>query len=444
MMSRKIIILLILILILVLYCFPEIYRTALFMLGWTGMNTTISSSENGEIIFLRYSPEAIKVGDQVSIIVNSTNKGNVLGDFRLRLIISKDEETIFNSTCDFSLDVFQEETCIFYYTPNQAGTHQLQAKLLNQTETDLWDTKLKNMTVASKIIPPPSEPTPGPSRPAITPKVKSIEIIDYPKEINTTINEIKLIPVKVKNTGNVLLDNVTLIVGGIPFSTRISPDNIELPSNSTQIFLIRIEIPQVTNFTEYNMSVKAIGDSVSDTKFIKLRITSVTIQERIKSEIEDLRNLIEKIWEETIDLGMKGYNVTEVFDILNQAKENLRIAEDYFDEEDYDNSEEYLEIVRTKLEEAVVKISQLIVKTVIMPAFTFQQKMIVTLLVGVILGLIVVIIIQRKKFARMQETIWSMLKAKWKKPYAQLYPSIGWRQKIRRFLKKEEKEESTK
>ena len=149
MMSRKIIILLILILILFLFFFPEIYKTALVMLGWTPMNASISSKEYGEITILRYSPDLIKTGDQASIIVNSTNTGNTLGDFRVRLIISKDEITLFNSTCDFSLDVSEEETCIFYYTPSQTGTYQIEAKLWNQTETYLWDTKSKNMTVAS-------------------------------------------------------------------------------------------------------------------------------------------------------------------------------------------------------------------------------------------------------------------------------------------------------
>ena len=443
MVSRKITILVILISILILYFLPEIYKTALVMLGWTEMNATISSGMDGEILFLRYQPDPITVGDQASIIVNSTNTGNILGDFKVRLVISKDNETFFNSTCNFSLDVSEEETCIFYYTPNQAVTYQLQAELWDQNEIQLFDTSSKNMTVASKIIPPPSGGPSAPSRP-VAPTVKSIEIIDYPSEINGTIGEIKLIPIKVKNTGNVLLNNVTLIIDGIPFFTKVSPDNIKLPSNSTQIFLIRITIPQEAKFTEYNMSVKAVGDSVSDTKFIKFRISAVTKQEMIKSEIEDLRNLIEKIWEETIDLGMKGYNVTDVFDILNQAKENLRIAEDYFEKEDYDNSEKYLENVRTKLEEAVVKISQLIVKIVIMPAFTFQQKMIVILLLGVVLGLIAIIILQRKKLEKTQQTVWSMLKDKWKPKYAQLYPSLGLRQKIRRFWKKEEKEESKK
>jgi len=417
------------------------------MLGWTDLNTTIIDRENGEIKFLIYSPSAITVNNQVSIIINSTNKGNILGDFTLRLIISKDEVTLFNSTCNFSLDVSEEKSCVFYYTPSQVGIYQLNAKLWNLTETHLWDSSSKNITVVSIIIPPPGPPKgpTAPYEPSLS-TVRSIEIIEYPSEINASTKEIKLIPVRVKNTGNVLLDNVTLIVGGIPFSTKISPDNIELSSNFTQTFLLRIEIPEVTNFTEYSMFVKAVGDSVSDTKFIKLRITLVTEKERIKSEIDDLRNLIERIWEEALDLGLKGYNVTEVFDILNQAKENLRIAEDYFEKEDYDNSEKYLEIVRKNLEESVIKISQLILKVVIMPAFTFEHTMIFVLLVGIIGGLIVFIIVQRKKLEKIQETVWLALKEKWKKPEtSRLYPSLELHQKIRRFWKKQEKkEESTK
>jgi len=411
------------------------------MLGWTEMNASVPSRENGKIKFLRYYPDAIRVDDQVTITVNSTNIGNTLGDFRLRLILSKDG-IFFNSTCDFSLNVLEEDTCIFYYSPSQAGTYQLNAKLYNLTETKVWDSSSKNMTVASKIVSPtpPSGPPSAPSRPPVTPTVKSIEIIEYPPEINGTRGEMKMIPVKVKNTGNAALHDVKLIIKDLTFFTKISPDSLGLLSNTTQTFLVRLEIPKIADFKVYQFGVKAIGDNVSDTKTIKLRVMSRTLEDRIRSEIENLYQLIEINWKDLLELQTEGYNVTHIFETLDEARENLVIAEGYFEIGKYEDSERYLEYTRSKLEEVAIQISRVKSKRIILPAFTFEQGIIILILISVVIVLVVIIIIQRKKIFRAQEAVWAGLREKWKKPtnYTHLYPHYIIHRSIEKLKKKEE------
>jgi phosphopantetheine adenylyltransferase len=249
--------------------------------------------------------------------------------------------------------------------------------------------------------------SPGPIIGAVT---KSLAIVDYPKEVNVTRREIKLISVSVKNTGNAKLNNLSVSLENTTFIIKTSPSSAEVQPNSTQLFLVRIEIPNDAEFADYYIVIKAIGDSVSDKKTMKLtvlpeikeEITELR-KERIQRGINDVSILTENLWAEAFKAKTEGYNVTEVFEYLNESKQNIKTAEDYLGKNDFDNAEFYLEEARVNLEEAVDKLAE---KGVIETKIVYLNYM---LIVFIIVLSVLIIIISKKRLGFQTESISTLL-----------------------------------
>jgi len=222
-------------------------------------------------------------------------------------------------------------------------------------------------------------------------KEKSLEILNYPNEVNISRGEKKLLGIEVKNTGEVSL-NVSLNAKTY-FPTKVSPEFSEMLPDYTKVFLVRVDAPDNAELGSYNLLIKISGDEISIERVIKLRV--VPESTGIDEDIENLRNLISKVWGEAVDAGTKGYNVTEVFNILKRSKENLESAENLKAQGYYENTTNYLNQARDYLEEAALRLGKLKVKEV--PFFPLEYKIV---LVIVVVGAVLLIVLFRKKFKR--------------------------------------------
>jgi len=246
--------------------------------------------------------------------------------------------------------------------------------------TSMNFTVYSNVTTA--VSPPAAQGGPRAAREVI----KKIEIVEYPEDLNATRGEVKLFSVTVKNTGNVRLTNVSVRLENTNFVTKTSPQTTELAENSTQTFLVRLEIPDNANLTEYTLTLKTIGDGIIDSKTIKLKIVSLAVKERISIGLEEVSTLMDRIWLEALEAGAEGYNETEVYEKLNEAKRNLRISQEYLLKDDYEKAEFYLEEAKMNLEEAVTKLAES--KKPLVLYGTIEYKMILILILCIILAIV--------------------------------------------------------
>ncbi|MCD6477758.1 MAG: hypothetical protein J7K87_02020 [Candidatus Aenigmarchaeota archaeon] len=220
---------------------------------------------------------------------------------------------------------------------------------------------------------------------------KSLKIVNYPNEVNISKGEKKLIGIEIKNDGEVSL-NVSLNTK-TNFPTKVSPEFSEMLPGSTKVFLVRVNVPEDAELGNYDLLIRVSGDGISLERIINLRVVSET--GGLEEDIENLKSLIDKIWEETVEAGTKGYNVTEVFNILKKSKESLEKAEDLKTRGYYENVTYYLNQTRTYLEKAAMKLGEMKIREI--PVFPLKYKII---LIVVVIGAIVLVILFRKRFRR--------------------------------------------
>ncbi len=341
-----------------------------------------------------------------------------------------------------------ELTVMFYYSTDNKQTW-LSKEMSYDNMTDTWNTQLGNyapqtavyyyVTATDNItivrtpvigydylvwdnppIPPSSSTSSGGSdeggssssggvlpRPE-TDDILRIEIIKYPLEIKATQGDSKLFSVTVKNTGNITLKNIRLYIGGL-FPTKISPVEIEeMEPGSRKLYLVEINVSEDTEPGNYTLLLKAISDETSADKTTTLIVLKKAdkpqeklTNEELRRALDELKQMIDIVWDEAVRTGLKGKNVTKVFEILKETKESYALAEVYFGEKDYDRT--WTQIGKTKklLEEAVKELSRLKFPKLICPIINHSFLSICVLwwiLILVLLAITFVLFFEREKF----------------------------------------------
>jgi len=232
---------------------------------------------------------------------------------------------------------------IFSYQP--PGQYFLHVKLTYDINNSLSASAIASFLVIEGLPPTPPTPPPGgkaeevAAPPAgVTPP--KIEIIKYPTEFGMEVDSIKYPTVEVKNTGGVKLYNITLRIVGIPspWILDITPKIIsELDIGNSSTFTITLKIPPTAEAKEYQGKIIADANVTKDEKSFSLTIFSTRAQ-LIQWEIERLRKAITQLEIDTENAKKAGKDVKEVLPYIDQAKEHLRLAEDYLLKKMYDES----------------------------------------------------------------------------------------------------------
>lgn len=230
----------------------------------------------------------------------------------------------------------------------------------DETITTVFDVKTR-----------PSEPSDGgtvtPSSGIAPTIIRDIEVVSYPEELSIMLGETKLFSIEIKNTGNAVLRDVSLSVVG-PFSVNVSPTSAEILSNFTKIFLVSIDIPKDAELKIYNFLATVSGGGVSDIKSFSVEVVPIrdeAMEEVIGNEIDELRDILNQIWRETVQLGSEGYVVDDVFSLLQNATLRLNSAEGAVLLGKYDAAKVDIQSMRSLAESAVNYITGLTRVTVV-------------------------------------------------------------------------------
>jgi uncharacterized membrane protein len=204
------------------------------------------------------------------------------------------------------------------------------------------------------VTPPTPTPTPTPT-PDVT-VAKNITIIEYPSDIGIVRGWEDIRHVKVKNTGDASIDNVSLAITGIPSPWYTVKPSISrtLPPNNTTVFVITFNIPVNAMTGEYPIALVVSDGVIGDERAAKLTIFK-SQRELVESELNKVKEKYAEVVAETDMAARYGKDVTEVRNILKEAKVHIDRAEAEFNAESYTEAMSHIntanELIRRAEEE---------------------------------------------------------------------------------------------
>ena len=283
----------------------------------------------------------------------------------------------------------------FIYTYQTPGIHYLNVRVNYST---IQPVITKNVTfVVTEAAPyvPPEEAggPPGERAAAVTPPERKarIEIIEYPEELPVEVGFAKFPSIKVKNTGEKSLHNVSLYVTGIHVDWYdIDPKIIDvLPVNETVVFTMKILVPPGAKSGDRVVKLTAGSDEAKDEKTFSLLIFA-SRKELVEYELARLKARLEQL-EIRISEVEKEREVSDVLKLVEEVKKQIRLAEDYLSQERYDSALNAIYVGFNVLERAeyLLKIAPL--KPPVMPAWIIALIVIFTAVT-----IILVIIIKKQ------------------------------------------------
>ena len=183
----------------------------------------------------------------------------------------------------------------------------------------------------------------------------NIDIESYNKEINIVQGWTDITGVRVRNNGNLEINNITLTLAGIPTSWyNITPKKYEviLPGNST-LFLIEYKIPAGSKSGAYPFTLVANSNEVVTDKIGRL-VVFTSIEDLIRQDIINLKIELHKLEDDIYFSQNIGKDVSKVWGIVEQAWIQIELAENNLDNKRYDEALQNIQVVSGLIKQAKI------------------------------------------------------------------------------------------
>ena len=251
----------------------------------------------------------------------------------------------------------------------------------------------------------------GRRRPLIAPMAApSIDVYGYPDEISIIQGERKLFLVIVENTGDLSVKNVIPSLSPLlspslepMIGVEIIPPMIEIiePGSKT-VFIVDVNVSENLTSGEYELLLRVNSTCDTVERYIQLFVSQKPVErerrERLRREIENIKNLIDIVWNESVEVGSDGKDVVGVFEALEKARGNISLAEDFWKTEKYNETEKYIREAKISLEAAVTTladaqaikevIEKVSIKEIPVYIFPLTYKILFVISILIILGLL--------------------------------------------------------
>jgi hypothetical protein len=183
--------------------------------------------------------------------------------------------------------------------------------------------------------------------------------VEYPQRLNLTQDSEYTILIKATNVGDLTLHNISLeLVSEDLQVTIINPEAVDLlDPDSAIIYIVRARVPVDLGPGSYRMSWKISSDELQRVGIINVDVLQLSDKERAKQLIDYYSGLIDTVQDE-IDRVREIKNVTGAEVLLNEAREELNAAKDLYRIGLYTGALEQLEMVRNKVEDAIIALSK--------------------------------------------------------------------------------------
>lgn len=190
---------------------------------------------------------------------------------------------------------------------------------------------------------PTVAPTPTPKRERVpAPEIElkpGMEIVEWPEEVTVEAGWGRNPVIKIKNTGDVILTGIKLIIVGIPsFWYEVQQENITLEPGKTAIFNIKLNIPASADAGEYLSSFLVFSDqNVRDEEYFKILVFR-SREELIEYEIKKLETEFNEFKRDVREAKILGRDVKDIEKIIEEIEEQIVDAKEKLREKDYDGA----------------------------------------------------------------------------------------------------------
>jgi len=407
MMSRKIIILLILISITILYFLPEIYRTAFVVFyGSTEMNMTVIPIEHVYDIVIVCEQDVVDVGQSISANITITNNGGYEGDITIEWWIEDASGTNYTSSSTVVNISYGESwistKSLLVPSTVSAGIYYYKVRVIAETyENTAYDTFEVQVPTATTIA---AGPGAGVGMPEEVEKIANIEVV-YKKYPIVVAGIPKEYEIMVKNTGDLVLHNLSLYLQGLELSWySMEPNRVDLEINESVIFKIDFTVPASAEIKKYPVNIVIRSEELEKSIYLTLEVIEILGKTEFEELREQLEEEIREIEEELEELQERGIPIDPLYRLLYKAKEKIGLARS--------------EMEVGNLPEASILINEAkfiidVIKETIISIRPYQIRPLWMILLIIIILIIAIMVIRKIKSEEMKDR-WSNLYDKWK------------------------------
>lgn len=335
-------------------------------------------------------------GQSISANITIANKGNYDGDTRIDYWIEDYYGMNYSASSlavkiapGYSWSSIKSLAVPSYLT---AGIYSFKAKA-SAEETS--QTAYCSFEVTSVQAAPPTARYVPPE------KVANVEI-QYPIGIIITKNTRKEIEIEVKNSGNVDLHNVGMILQGLPLNWfSISPENITLQQNQKQIFKISLLVPQDAATGAYPIIIVVKSDELERVIHSSVNVVSVLEEAEFQNKKLQIMNETEELFKRLDELEKQGADVSAYRDLVYIIQDKVK---DAVAEREKGNLPLSTELLYEALD--LLKIAKKLIGGLKPPTVVVWSsiRLIGLMIIGIIIGAVVMVIVLRRTKIRIRTT----------------------------------------
>ncbi|MBU0530620.1 MAG: hypothetical protein KKC05_03010, partial [Nanoarchaeota archaeon] len=214
----------------------------------------------------------------------------------------------------------------------------------------------------------------------------NISIIAHPPQLSLVKGWIGLETITVKNTGDIELNNITLVLIGLPSPwVNIKTKQIDkLNPAETGVFEVEFNIPKGAEVRDYDLTWLVVADyAVAEENSVLTIFNSQA--DLLKEEIKKLKEELAKLKIETKFAEDIGKDVTSIYTVLEEITSQIAQAEVNLDNELFDESTDNIVTASRLIEEA----KQLLAQAPFLTTFTIEAIpfMYIIIIVVILIGI---------------------------------------------------------
>ncbi|MFH1257334.1 MAG: NEW3 domain-containing protein [Candidatus Micrarchaeota archaeon] len=312
----------------------------------------------------------VYAGDYLDFRAVMENKGEVTQDVTLEYWVTDGSQTWFYGSEAVLTPAFQNTSVLrsaYIFTSQPPGTYTIHGRVtydLIKPPIDVAYTFEVAQRPAATATPatggqqgvatlPPSGAVvtlpPSASAPPFR-DYSGMQIISYPEEISMQAGEIKYPKIQVKNTGLVLLHNLTVTLAGIPLAwLEILPSRINaLAPGDVATFVIRITAPTTEKTSVKKVRVIAVSSERKDEARFDVAIFESKLA-MIEYQIQRLKERSQTLANDAKEAEKLGKDLTEAWRAIEEANKYISAAEDNLRNEEMDDAQSNAQIADTLL-----------------------------------------------------------------------------------------------
>ena len=323
----------------------------------------------------------VQQGSYLDFVLTIENKGEVSQDVFVEYWVSSPQNTTYYSASEavYTPSVSNQSftRSAYIYSTQPLGTYFLNVRVTYDT---VQPPILANASflVVARVTPTTLPPPPGPTIyvpvgafPVPTPTEKiaaGILISKYNSNITLAKGFTSFETVTVNNTGQVDLENISLVLVGIPLAWfNITPEYYKiLPKEQSVVFLITFEVPKNARVGSYDGTLIASSGVASDQKRVTITIVE-SVEELLRAEIKKLKDDLFSLEVDTKVAEKEGKDVSAIMLLIESIKSYIKTAEESLENKKFEEALENVANAKNLLERARSMLSK--AEVIVRPAY---------------------------------------------------------------------------